>query len=749
MIKNISFIGIIVLVVFIFFSPFFLQGKLPIPSDTVVGLYHPFRDLYASEYPNGIPYKNPLITDPVRQQYPWRFLAIEQIKKGEVPLWNPYNLSGSPLAATLQAGAFYPLNFLFFFLPFSLGWSFLIVLQPLLAGLFLYWYLRNLNIHSLASLLGAITFAFSGFSIAWLEWGTIGHVALWLPLLLLCIDKVFGKKHFLWMVLFVFALASSFFAGHVQTFFYVSVLATGYFLLRWFQFGRSKKIFFSFILLTICFLLLTFIQWYPMLQLIMQSAREIDLVPWNQQEGWFIPVSHLIQFVAPDFFGNPTTLNYWGTWNYGEMVGYVGIVSLLSALFAILARRDKETYFFATFLFLALLFALPTFIAELPFIVNIPFLATSQPTRLLFIVDFALSVLAALGFDLFIRSEHKKRMVFPVVLLGLLFASLWFFVLQNDGENMLVAKRNLYLPTLILVVASVIILLTKLIKQRQIQIVLIVILLGLTFFDLLRFAQKFTPFTDSAYLFPQTKMTSFLQKDKDLFRIMETDPRIMTPNFSLMYHIQSVDGYDPLYLRRYGELVAANERRGPDIHVPFGFNRTVTPESTASATITNLLGVKYVLTFTHLEEPRFTKVFEEGKTQVYKNNAAYPRAFFVKDVRNVSGKEKAIEAFFDPMIDLRDTAIVEGFDFDKTILYAVGKVRVLSYEPNTIRLQTENKGTGFLVLTDVYYPTWRAKVCPGNETSCKETQVYLTDYIFRGILVPSGKYTIVFENRLF
>ncbi len=56
---------VIVFFVFVFFWQFFVKGLLPIPSDTIIGLYHPYRDLYSSDYPNGIPYKNFLITDPV------------------------------------------------------------------------------------------------------------------------------------------------------------------------------------------------------------------------------------------------------------------------------------------------------------------------------------------------------------------------------------------------------------------------------------------------------------------------------------------------------------------------------------------------------------------------------------------------------------------------------------------------------------------------------------------------------------
>src|SRR3989344_5465144 len=93
---SVLFLGLLTI---IFFWQFIFRGLLPIPSDTIVGLYHPFRDLYAKDYPNGIPFKNFLITDPVRQQYPWRELAISIEKKLELPLWNPYSLSGTPLLA--------------------------------------------------------------------------------------------------------------------------------------------------------------------------------------------------------------------------------------------------------------------------------------------------------------------------------------------------------------------------------------------------------------------------------------------------------------------------------------------------------------------------------------------------------------------------------------------------------------------------------------------------------------------------
>ncbi len=745
-----------VLSVLFLFKPFFFDNKLPIPSDTIVGLYYPFRDLYVKDYPRGIPYKNFLITDPVRQQYPWRQLAIDEEKRFQLPLWNPYTMAGMPLLGSLQSAAFYPLNILLFILPFSIGWSVLILLQPILAGIFSYFYLRNLGLYRISSILGGLVFAFCGFSVAWLEWGTVEHVGVWLPLILLAIDKLFFHLHalnakrktflYVWSAILVFSLCASFFAGHLQTFFYLLITAVAYCLVRWIQGGRAVRYFVWFFVLFLLFAVITCVQWLPLFQLINLSARDIDQLNWQNIQGWFIPWQHLIQFVVPDFFGNPTTLNYWGTWNYGELIGYVGIIPLIMALYALFFRRDRAVFFFGTIFFLSLIFALPTYFAQLPYIYHIPFLSTAQPTRLLFLTDFSLSILAAFGMDWYIRHDKKLHIIYPVLFIGAIFIGLWLFVMHGSGETILVAKRNLYFPTLLFALTFVVVVINILVKQKRIFFLLIGILLLMSLVDLFRFAQKFTPFTSSDYLFPHTAILSFLQHDTSQFRIMATDPRIMPPNFSVAYHLQSVDGYDPLYLRRYGELIAASERGRPDIHPPFGFNRIITPENSNSRII-DLLGVKYILSFSDLPNKQFTRVEGEGLTNLYQNNNAFPRAFFTANVRPVNSKQEAIGALLDNLVDLHKTAIVENWDGDSN-LFTQGNVVITQYSDNRIIMHSENNGQGFLVLTDSYYPTWSATVCTENGSNCQEKKMYLTDYNFRGIVVPAGNHRIEFYNSL-
>lgn len=262
--------------------------------------------------------------------------------------------------------------------------------------------------------------------------------------------------------------------------------------------------------------------------------------------------------------------------------------------------------------------------------------------------------------------------------------------------------------------------------------------------DLFRFGWKFEPFTNKDYLFPQTKITTFLQDQKQPLRVMSTDSRILPPNFSIMYKIQTLDGYDPLYLQRYGELMVAIKRDKPDINPPFGFNRIITPQNPSSKLI-SFLGVKYVLSLDEINQDNLQKVFTDGRVNVYENTKVFDRTFFVNSTILINDKQSAINFLLDPNSNLRLNAIVEinGEDNIAKNNWSIGKSNLLKYEDNNILIETENKGDGFLVLTDTYFPTWHAKI------DGKETKIYLTDFNFRGIIVPSGKHLIKFYDSLF
>src|SRR3989344_3800887 len=132
--KKFWVIGFIILFWFIFASPYFLFGKVPYSSTNQVNFFPPW-----SSYSNFAgPVKNNAMPDVVTQIYPWKKFTIDTYKQIQIPFWNPNNFSGTPHFANFQSAVLSPFNILFFVFPFVDAWSILILLQPLLAGFFMY-----------------------------------------------------------------------------------------------------------------------------------------------------------------------------------------------------------------------------------------------------------------------------------------------------------------------------------------------------------------------------------------------------------------------------------------------------------------------------------------------------------------------------------------------------------------------------------------------------------------------------------
>jgi hypothetical protein len=738
---------LLILVVSVFFYRTILSGKLPIPSDALVGLYHPYRDVYEQAYPNGIPFKNFLITDPVRQQIPWRKSAIESIKRGRMPVWDADSFAGTPLLGNIQAGVFYPLNVLFLFLPFSVAWTLLVISQPLFAGIFLYWFLRRKNLDIASAFLGALCFAFSGFSIAWLTWGTMLSTWLWTPLSMIAIDAIAKnplKKSAAWIMVLVMSVACSFVAGHIQIFIYSVIFLTIYA----FWMNGPKKIASGRIIYLVAgcgIVLLTLPQWIAVLHWLPETGRLMQGSAWHA-EGFFIPLRHLIQFFAPDYFGNPATLNYWGTWNYGEMVGYIGVIGLIFAWIGV----TTETGFWVLMIAGALLFSVASPISSLPYQFHVPFVSSLQPTRLLVIIDFSLSVLAAYGFSRVTKRIGKKSLIMPFLVIGLCYIGLWastvipqFFTITPVQVGII--KRNLIMPTVFFGCAFFSFLVFNSVSDKAkhpVRRLFPAIVMIILIIDLFRFGWKFTPFTDSKYFFPETLITSYLAKQTKPYRIMTTDDRILPPNVNEFYGIESVNGYDPVHSVRYEEFIAAMERGVPDIRPPFGFDRIMVPKNLKSPLFA-LLGVRFILSFDDLKDPGLRKVASEGKTIVYEKTDSLPRAFLAENVLYKNTKQEIIDTLYDPGLDLRKTAVIEyPVSVLNFPLNTSESVSIQSYTGEQMTLRINTMQPRLLVVGNMFNAGWRVYI------DNVRAPLYRTDYLFMGTVVPPGEHVARFFYQL-
>jgi len=741
------FFSYVVLVGAFFYQTIF-YGKLPVPTDTLVGLYHPWRDTYAASYPRGIPFRNFLVTDPVRQQIPWRKIGIDSWKQGLLPSENPYSFMGTPLDANIQAAPFYPLNFLFFVLDFPIAWTVLIILQPLLAGICMYVYLRRLQLSIQSAILGTISWAFGGFAISWMTWGTIVHTALWLPLMLLAVDELTAVKkntlHYMrWSVCLLFGIVMSVLAGHIQVAAYTLVLCLMYFAYKVNVNFLWKPIGWALVVGGVA-VLITAVQWIPLLGFIAESGRVASLGAWKNA-GWFLPWQHTIQFVAPDFFGNPATLNYWGEWNYGEFIGYIGVIPFIFALSAFFLTGVPR--FFSVVLGISYLLMTSNPISRLPYMFQVPILGVLQPTRLMVLLDFSLAVLVAFGFERYIKGKVKalyiSTIMYGVVLMLLWAVVLWGRVFFQDSmllTHFIVAKRNLVVPTMIFVGFLVWRIGVSFIHKNYVKRIVFGILIAMCIFDLFRFGWKYTPFTHITYFFPKTSIIDFLQNQQKPFRIMSLDDRIMPPNVSAYYGIESIEGYDPIAPMMYENFLAASERGTADFKKLSGFNRIYTAHNVDSVLLP-YTNVKYVLALADVHRPFLKEVMREGETRLYEYTNSLPRVYLSDRTQRVSTPDDALGELFSP-ISIRN-GITDG---SKHIIYTplssdeVAHIR--AYSSNSMRIITTATSQRLLIVLNRYDRRWTAIM-----DKVTNIPIGRANYLFMGIVVPPGTHDIILSYR--
>lgn len=731
----------------ILFWPFLSKGLIPLPADIVIGVYHPFRDVVWQGREAGFPVKNFTIFDPVRQMYPWRFLAIETFKNGQWPLWNPYQAAGTSFLGQIFTAAFYPANLLFWLFDFKFAWAWQIFLQPVLVSIFTYLFLRNLKFSSLASLLGSIVFAYSSFLMMRLEWNIVGHTAAWLPLILLAVDKLVEQFKKRWFFLFVFSLALSVLAGYLQATIYIYLLSFSYILFRLWEgkkLGSVKllRVFtFGFIL---SFLLVSF-QVLPLLELLRLSSRVS-----NSEAGaqFFLPWRHLIMFIAPDFFGSPATGNYWGAFNYTEFCGYAGIFTLFLVALTVFGRQKKEIRFWQMILLISFVFITPNPIARLPYQLRIPFISSLTPSRLIFLIDFSLAVLVAYGLDWLTKEKNQQKMrvsvgrvvsflvrgyvlVILAFLAGFLFWPLW-------QKNALVSFRNLILPFGLLFANLFLVSIFLGIRKKRWRRLVLVLLIIVLIFDLLRQARKYNAFIEPELIFPTTKMIEFLQKQKEPFRFQKTDVELFPGNFQIMCGLEAIDGYDPFFNQRMAQLLSVGNSLGTK-YLGQEFERDIFLGNHSSP-IFETLNTKYILSLRDLSSELHLKLLmQEGKTKLYENLRAGSRAFLVDKLIIEPDEKKTLSLMLKK--DLYHEVILEeevvlSSIIDKTIKEEKVSVDYPSVNKAVVNVTTPKEKV--LVLTDSFYPGW--KVMVGGQ----EREILRVDYNLRGVVIPAGKHLVEF-----
>jgi len=731
----------------------------------MVGFYFPWRDYFPS-----VAVKNPIISDVVSQIYIWKSLVFENFSIFNFPLWDGTILAGTPLLASYQPGAFYPLNLFYLLFSEQLAFSFLVISQPLLSLLFTFYYLREFKLAKPSALFGAICFAFAAFAMVWGQWATIVHAGLYLPLVLLLIEKYLKKPKLLFLGLISLSLAFSVFAGHFQITLYLIIFSSIYALFRTF-FSDNKKGKIK----NITFLLLAFVLGGLISAIQLVPTAELTLNSFRGQENYvqfdnfgLISGRKLITFIAPDFFGNPTTLNYWDNWNYQESAFYLGILPLFFLGLLLLRKKGKLVNFYLVWLILSVFFIFDNPVGRLIYDFKVPFFSQNFASRGIYLLTFCVAVLAAFGFDSFLKSKLKKKELTILSLLVFLIAGILLFLKTNpdflnkvfinsNPSDSLVAIRNLILPILLIFASWFLILITNFLKGK-LRIVLIGGLFLIFIFDLFRFADKYLPFVNQETLFAKTPVFEFLQKQEKPFRIEKESSDILPANMWSYYGLEASSGYNPLYSLRYAEFISLLNTN----QMVFELSRYALVRNFDSQ-LFDLLNNKYLLVLKRspdgitnergdisylFEDSKFKIVFEDKSMAVLENTLAFPRAFLAEEVVIEDEKEEIAKLLLSKDINLRKTVILEEEpDFkikeeevtiDNSEELLSEDVEFVDYQSGSEKLRITANNDKLLFISETFYPGWKAFL------DGKQVKIYRANYAFKAVFIPEGEHELEF-----
>jgi hypothetical protein len=641
-----------------------------------------------------------------------RAFTLESLLMGTLPKWNPYEYGGMPFAADPGNCVFYPFNKLFLFMPISKAIGINLVLHVLFAGAGMLLLAQSVGLKRGGALVAGMVFMLSGYFV---DRVAAGHEILvmcsaYLPWIFLCYERASQKGARHWCLAGGALGALQVLTGASQPVLYTALFVLLYATVKNLQGVPGSR--WSLLLRDLKYLVLmgalgaglSAVQLIPSAELVARSARaqtSLDFVG-----SFSFPPQNLLHLLIP-YVNVGTAISNW------EYSCYVGILPLALALAALGSLPGREARAFAAVGALSLLIMLGSYTPVFPLLVkSIPGLSLFRVhARAELGLVLVLAVLAGAGWDMVFDAESeriRKRLALitggfaavvlaVVVLVELRWMSLtfdrivWTGTLGSSGQLReaidSVANPRILRPISLALLAFLAGIALVFRNGRRARV-----LLGMTIVLDLCLASwgRFT-FLD----------VSVLTREDPLVRLVRDSPaggysRVWLPlrqffaSRAKFFKIFAVNGHNALALRDfelYLETLTGISpvRRSPSYEMdPRVFMK-------ADGLVHNILNVQYFWI----------------DDRIARSTDVLPRAFFV-DAYVVGRTEEPAQADVRRMVTLEEEPPPGAYGGAGDAGEA--RVRIDSYSNDAIELSLNAPSDGFVVLSEVYYPGWRAEV---------------------------------------
>lgn len=577
---------LVVLVLVLLWKPA-TTGRYYAPTDLLQQSSELLRVAPASYRP-----ENPLLGDPVFQMHPWLDWNRNQLSRGDLPVWNPYNGSGTPHLANPVTAVLSPFSLPFYMLDFRVALVVAAALKLLVLGLFTYLFVRRIGLTHLAGLVASVAFTFSAYHLLWLNWPHPGSVLV-LPAGLWCAEVALratspARARAAWAG-YASAAAVSILAGHPEIVFFAWGALLAYVPLRLLLGGEAlaqrRVHLVRFGAASLLGLTLTAVQVLPFAEYLQASTA------YAQGAGRAGPHYNprlAVLHAFPDLFGSPSQAyhdpdhlagslspprGHAPSSNYNEAVSfYIGLTPLLLAglgLISVVRRPSFPLAFLAASAGIWLLYAydvggINRLFGTLP-LVELNAVNRSHP-----LWTFAISCLAGAGLDLLASPGRLRRpRAVGVIALGLGGLGVALVVAEVARRDAVVPGsraasslaraqvsghlRFVAVTFAVSLVAMALLALAGPRRRRALRAVAGVSLVGAVFAQGGWLLRDHNPTISRRYFYPQTPALAAVKAAVGEDRLLLPEG-LLPPEVNLWYRVHVPETYDGMGVHRYDRL---------------------------------------------------------------------------------------------------------------------------------------------------------------------------------------------------
>jgi len=692
---------------------------------------------------------------PLLQFTPWRVFALEALRGGDLPLWNPLLGMGAPLIANYQSALFYPPNWLLAVFDPAWGQGLLVLLHLIWAGLGMARLARALELSPLAQAVSGVAFSLSGYLVARSGFLSINAAVSWVPWVIGSADRLadmsaspgrtrLALRH---AAVLAVTLAMQWLAGHAQTAWYTLILAVIWSGWRGWTRRRGSGAVRAWAGLAAAGALgfvLAAVQLLPTLEYLGQSQRATAVDPQLALTYSFWPW-RLLGLLMPRLFGSPASGDYWGYGNFWEDAIYIGVIPVCLAISAAFRKgrsqrpADAVKGVLLVVSAVSFLLALGQNTPVYPFLFRrVPTFSLFQaPTRWTLLLMFSLSLLAGFGVEGLRPLSNRGRYWSRLSLVGALTVA----AIALLTGRLLTGLNPTFSPAFALMgIGLATYLLLRLRWKADVSPGWSAMVMGLVVLDLVHAGWGLNPsqpvslFQGSSRLADRVgdghrlympERLEYELKFEKTHRFSTFDPGIAwlsvrqagLPNTTILDGLPSANNFDPLLPGRYAAWIEALEE---------------------------LPAAQRTSLFALMDVGWLAQGDGQGPLGVgYVQVPQARRVRLVPQAQWVAGPEGALRLVLAADFDPEARVILEGNPSETVEASGrLGEAEILpESNPNRVRVEARAEASAWVVLSDAWYPGWRAFV------DGVQVDLYPADYLFRAVRVPKGAHRVEFVYR--